>query len=703
MPHHFPYSLTLSLQPRLRLRTCLAAAVLLIGAFLGACGANGPSTDLPLPVPVASSEASLTSSIWTSPERSNALPMASGDGVKTTASSVDQLLGSANGIYFGPRVAKEDWPGLINRYKRDASVVSWVKGERARIDNWISKKFERPDLVGGWQLAYVNPGTGLAETWTVDSPEPPNGNTDVQRAYKGAWVAIGRDYNIAQMQAAARMYRLTGNVAYAEWAAGQLDFYADNYARWPLRTSEGRCTMYQSGLGEATAAFGLIDAARLLEVYAGSARSQHWHDVLFMPMAQNLKSTSAPLSNIQVWHMGAIAAIAMRYKDAALLDFAQNSPQGIKANMADGLTVDNFWKEGTFAYNAYMVTALSKIVVQADVEGYADNFAELRDQAIRLLLVTLDYRFDDNTLPNPNDSREAQQVAPNGPHWLLFRVAPTYWGLKTANEWRTWESLLDPPAPIPKNPPTLPTAKTRNFTAMRQAVLRAGNWQAYIHYGQINGNHVQHELLNFELHYGATPIAYDPGTVDYGSPYHTGYFQMGPANNVPLVDGLGQVQWAPGKLLSFSATENRLVAEQPKYLPDVDVVRGYRVTTGGFVEQSAITVANGAIRRLGIAFSTTCEVRMGNGATDSPVLPLPNVTAMSYWTQVHMFMGAAQWNAQLNCGGNNRFQMTVTGPANQHIYLVKAPNTPMPSTRNTLYYEVQGSSSNFQTEIKQAP
>ncbi|ALT78062.1 hypothetical protein AT984_13590 [Paucibacter sp. KCTC 42545] len=579
-------------------------------------------------------------------------------------------------------------------------VANWVKAEKARVDAWIARNFERADLVGGWSQAYIDPKTGQALQWTPQSPEPPNGNTEAEKTVKAAWVALGRDYNIVQMQTAARIYKLTGETKYALWAAQQLDLYASNYGTWPIRTSEGRSSMYMQGLDEAVVSFAMIDTVRLLETYASGTRYQTWRDKLFMPMATNLKSTSAPMSNIALWHNAAIAAIAMRYKDTALLDYAHNGSQGLKAVLAYALTADNFWIEGTFAYNNYVLDGLSKLLTQAGVEGYGARFATEREQALRLLLAAFDYRFDNNTLPNPNDSRAAQALIAQPAHWWLFRFAPTYWGLDKANKWRTWESLLDVPATVPATEPVIPPAMTRNFPTLNQAVLRAGNWQAYVHYGQSNGNHVQEELTTFELHEGKTPLAYDPGTVDYGLPQHKNYFQRGAANNVPLINGVGQDIWAKGVVKLFSAAESRLVVEQAKYQSDVSVTRGYRVTSAGFVEQTDIQVKSGLNKRLGVVFNTTCDIVLGNGtAATASVAPLPKVNAMGYWSKTKMSNGQPNWQATLSCGAN-RYQLSVTGPANQRIYLSKAPNTPLPSERNALYYDVDGTTARFETEIR---
>lgn len=649
--------------------------------------------------------AATATAVTTGPKRYSPLWTATADeaALKTPGlTGMALLTTTSTGIFNGARTAKEDWPTLVNRYKTDPDVANWVlKTERARIDAWMAKNFERADLIGGWVYHYIDPKTNLLRSWSPDDPEPANGTTEAEKKFKGAWVAWGRQYNIAQARAAARVYLATGLTKYAEWAAKQLDFYATQYSKWPVSTAEGRSTMYMQGLDEASDVFGLIDTARLLETYAGSARYGNWKSQLFMPMATNLKSTSAPKSNIQLWHASAIAAIAMRYKDTSLLDYAINDPAGIKANMAAGLTADNLWIEGTFSYNTYVIECLSRLLVAAGVEGYADRFTAEADGALRMLLAPMEYRFDDGSLPNPGDSTGAQPVVNDSVHWYLFRSMPTYWGTAKASSWRTWESLLDPPAANKlTSAPAIPTATTKNFSSLRWSVLRAGSWQAFVRYGGMQGNHWADEAFNFELRHGATAIAVDPGTVTYGSPYHQGYFQRGVAGNVPLVDGDNQSKWAPGTLTNFDAATATLSAEQPLFQADASVGRAFRLTTSGLVEQTVLKVPSGKTKRLGMVFSSTCDIVPGAGVTSATGQPaLPAVTAFGYWTNTATYTAASNWRVTLKCANNKNYLMQVWGPGTQRVYIGKAPNTPMPSTRNSLYYEVSGANAVFESSI----
>jgi oligo-alginate lyase len=638
-----------------------------------------------------------------STERLAVNDLRSGDGVKTTSSTVAQLAQAERGAFYGFREAREEWARVSKEYKTKADVRDWIAYQKNKVDTWIARNFEKPSYIGGWIHEYVDPKTGGGMSWTPTSPEPPAGTTATEIALKAAWVAYGRGYNVQQMRTAARLYKATGETKYADWAAQQLDFYADNYAKWPLQTKDGRSRMYKQGLDEAVDAFSMLDVVRLLDGHVTAARAARWKTQLFMPMADNLRYTMAEMTNIALWHEAARAAIAIRYNDTALLEAAQNGPKAIRAILKYGVTVDNVWIEGTFEYNNYVLAVLAKLLTQASLEGKSSQFTVERDAALKLGLGMLDYRFDNWTLPNPADSVQTQKPISEAVHRELVRVVPTYWGLAEAGKTRTWESLIDPPEAVPAKQPALPAVTSRHFTAMRQAVLRSGDWQAFVHYGQANGFHSQEELTTFELFHGANPISVDPGTVSYSSPLHKGYFATGVGNNVPLIDGLGQAKWAPGDVLAFDPARAYLSVQQPAYQSGVSVTRTYRVTTNGFAEQSSIFTNAVTDRRLGAIFNTDCKITPLSGLTESTASQaLPGSVGFKQWADVKRYATGADglWAIKLSCG-NKSYEMRAKGPSRQLVHIGTAPTVPVPKRRQAVYYETWGKTASFETQIQE--
>lgn len=633
--------------------------------------------------------------MWTLPES----VAVDGDvsGKYFTASTADALARQPDIVLTTTRVPKEDWVAAKSKLASIPAWASWVDRRKAALDDWMNVSRDRADLIGGYGHEYVDPKTGIPLAWTPESPEPPDGSTDAETRFKQAWVYFMRANNLTRTAEAARIYALTGDVKYAEWAARQLDLYATNYNLWPLRTDNGRGRMYRHGLDEATGVWNLLDAARLLEVYAGATRSNTWRTGLFQPMAENLKTVTSPLTNIGLWHASGIAGIAMRLHDGALLGYALNNPIGIRATLAAAMTSDYLWDEGSFGYNDYVIWALSSLQATAGVEGYASTVAPERTPLYRLLLSPLDYRFDDGSLPTPGDSAPMNAFTSRS-YARAWRSVPTWWGVQQANATQSWEALLDPPSATPPTP-VLPPVTTRNFPGNRMAVLRSGAWQAFVHYGQTRANHWQEEALTYEVHHATTRISGDPGTVYYSSIYHTDYFRKGPAQNVPLVDGLGQEKWDPGEIESFVPAEARLVVKHPSYRSGVSVSRGFRTTTQGFTERTSIEVADRMAKRLGVVFHSDCIIRPFSGLKPSSTArEIPANSSTAYWTGVTAYSAASNWSIELDCKGK-KYKYAVAGPAIQTVYLATEPTTPLPATRSLVYYESMASSALFESTL----
>lgn len=634
--------------------------------------------------------------IWADPQRTDVVRSA--DGLTRSASTASDT-GSDFSAWHS---AGELWAEARAKVASAPAWKAWVEQQQQRLDVWIQAHAERPDLVGGWIQEYID-SNGARLTWSPQSPEPPLGVADntAQRLH-GAWAAYVREYNIGRTLDAARLYRLRGQEANAEWAARQLDFYATNYANWPLREINGRARMFAHGLDEATNVFALLDAARLLANYAGEQRAAGWRDKLFYPIAQNLKTVTSPLTNIGLWQGVAIAAIALRYRDAALLAYARDNPQGIAATLRQGVTRDNLWFEGTFSYNAYVLDALDRLLVTATIEGQGSAFAGEAAIARGLLLAPMDYRFEDGSLPTPGDATAGLQAQQDWLYFKLYRSIPTAYGLARAANVRSWETLLDPP---PANPPQQtppPPVASRLFPANRMAVLKSGAWQVFVHYGQVTKAHAQAEAMNYELADGATHLSSDVGTVSYAAALHDGYFTQAAAQNVPLVDGEGQSN-IPGsaEVIEFAPAENRLVTRYRAYRPGVTVERAWRVTQRGFAERTSLQVDGvpWLPRRLGFTFHTACRVLPASSSASLEQEGLPRSGAARYWTALSEYRTGTQWTAVFECAGGKRYMFSVEGPPDQRVVVASAPSTPIPERRTVIYIDAMGTHADYKLAI----
>jgi len=614
----------------------------------------------------------------------------------------------ANRMLLGVRVAHEDWSAARALVNSDVNWTYWVNNKRNQVDTWFAKTRDRADLIGGYPNDLVNAATGAAVRWSMDMPEPPNGSTPAAISFKNAWSAINRMNNITFAVDAARLYRLTGDTKYAKLAAAQLDFYADNYMRWPLRTAIGNARMMGQSLDEATSILELLEAAHALQGYSSPAQKAKWRDGLFFPIAANLQTYSyGLLNNINLWCAIATVAIGLEHNDQFWIDTGATGAKGIAAVMAQGVTKDGIWFEGTFAYNNYVLQALARLFDLASSAGRSD-FVELYGPAVqKMLMAPTVYRFDDGTLPSPADTRMAVAPIDLPIHFALYRHVPTTYGLQYAAGIRNWDTLRDRPART-SAPAALPAPQTTFSPDIRMASLRGGAWQLFVHFGQRTINHAQEEALTYELVHGKTSITRDAGAApSYSSAQQNDYFIKGVGNNVPLIDGQGQDGWAPGEVLGFDPVAGTLDVQHPTYRKDASARRSYKLDSTGFSETSriALTGSNPTARRLGVMFNTACSVQVSDprAGVASPSTAPAGSPGFKYWTAVQKQQAEATWTAKLLCSGGKNYELTVAGPGPHTVYRGTAPDTPLPATRNALYVEMRGVDVSFTTSIRALP
>jgi hypothetical protein len=611
-------------------------------------------------------------------------------------------------LLLNVRAAPDEWSAAKALVKADVNWSNWVSYKKDVVATWFAKTRDRADLIAGYPNDFVNPTTGVAVNWTIDMPEPATGSTAAQIAYKNAWTAITRGKNISYALDAARLFQLTGETKYAELAAAQLDFYAANYMKWPLRTAVGNARMMSQSLDEANRVLEMIETAHALQSYASAGQKAKWRDGLFYPIAANLQTYSyGPLNNINLWCATATTAIGLEYGNQVWIDAGTTGPKGVSAVMAQGVTKDGIWFEGSFAYNNYVLVALGRLFDAAASAGRHDLVTIYAADVQKMLMAPAVYRFDDGTLPTPSDTREPVPPIDAFTHGALYRHVPTTFGLQYAAGIRNWDTLRDPP-PKTAAAPSLPAPQSNFSPDIRMASIRGGDWQVFVHFGQKTLNHAQEEALTYELVNGKTSISRDAGaSTSYSSAQQNEYFAKGVGNNVPLIDGMGQEQWALGEVKGFDPIAGTLDVLHPSYRSDISARRSYKVGTAGFSETTRISTktANSPARRLGVMFNTSCNVQISDpraGVASNSAAPLGS-PGFKHWTGVLKQQAQATWTAKLACAGGKNYELTMAGPGSHTVYRATAPSTPLPATRNALYVETSGTDASFTTSIKAIP
>lgn len=586
------------------------------------------------------------------------------------------------------RTPVEDWAAARALVARDDRWKRWLEGREAAIHSW-RQDADRANWIAGSQQDWFNAGSSERLAWKPDSPIPPADNSaTTTRTRRGAWVSFHRAYNIERMHEAALFFRLTGKRGMFDWAAEQLDFYADNYARWPLQSWNGRARMMGQALDEATACVALIDTVRLLRESATPERLETWRRRLFVPMAENLTSAYQGNNNISLWTRVAMALIAFEFEDEALLSRALEGDQGMNKLLESSVSADGFWKEGSFSYQAYVVTALTPLLRTAGLKGKSVLVRRAADDAGRMLFSPLILRFPDGTLPAIGDARSGTPAIDRGLFEHVRRVLPTPVGLIEASLRPSWDALLDPPK-VTAGPAAIPSVISTHFPSLRAALLKDGDWQVFLHYGQATGFHAQAEALNAEIVHAGQYLLRDPGTVAYGSDLHQNFYRTAAAHAIPLIDGIGQEGWAPGELERMTATS--VAAAQPDYNRLAVARRRISLVNGDLIDEQSLHAKDRQTHRLGFIISTPCTVEL---AEANPLLRpasprLPSSPGFAYWQPSAAWNNEKALKASFKCDEQS-YAVSFSLPGVYRVVQAQVPDTRPGGRRTALYFETEG-------------
>jgi len=469
---------------------------------------------------------------------------------------------------------------LLNRTDFDriaswAQNYAWAAALRdsilSRADSW-PQAFEvryglshwaLPPDGGQWTAYYVCPVHGVSLQY-----EPPlTHRCPVDGATYSGWpydhVIYSREHR--DLARAARdlalAWQLTGQSSYAQAAADILLAYADVYGSYPLHDKNGGAgesgarvlsqTLDESGwLISMAWAYDLILDSGVL----GQAQQEHIEQDLLEAAALVIERHDAGKSNWQAWHNAAFATAGRAAGDPTLVARAINGRHGFFYHMAESVSPDGLWYEGSWGYHFYTLSALTYLAELGERAGL-DLFG---DPSLRAMyLFPIEFAPPDMVLPAFNDSRQLDlrgagrdqmevAYAEYGEEHLLLALAGT-----SRPEWALFWGTEDIPSDMPA-----PLSASVVFPESGYAILRGGSpddpWWAAIDFGPHGGWHGHYDKLGFVLYARGKMLGLDPGSHSYALPIHDTWDRSTVAHDTVAVDE--QVQnAATGDLERFVA------------------------------------------------------------------------------------------------------------------------------------------------------
>ena len=607
------------------------------------------------------------------------------------------------------RVPSEDWNGARKRAE-EPGWSKWVAARRAELEDWMSRRRDHVEWRAGWGHAFISPKDGSYLTFTPDEPKsmlssPTDPEVTVTPAIHAAWVNKFRGKHIEQILEAARFYRLTGEKRYLEWVTEQMDFYAENYAGMePLQSETRKGKLFGNILNDAISMVALAQAARLIWDDVSGEKKVHWRQQFFYPQVRLLDGGYPCPHNIACWHRSAQGLIALLYDDSELWKEVIEGPEGLRRQLAEGVTSDYFWFEQSLGYNYFVVNALVPFFEEVARQGRMEDVIDQAAIVQNLILSPMDLRFPGGLLPNPADitGRLSMDgvVAKLGWAAHLFPTTP---GEKEAAGEKSWTTLTKVPAGEPMENKPLPEVRSRLFESTRFAVLKKGDWQIFIQFGQLDRNHAQDETPGFEACYGSIPVSLDPGTVPYGSPLYKSYYKAGLADNVPLVDGRPQDGWARGEVLEFEPEKGRIVVAQRPFIPGWNVIREFQIEGDSFIDRLDLTpVAPGGETRLGFLLHLENPVSIEGGELVEISLAEfmeERLPGFENWSDIQKRSANGEARLRIMLRGVP-FDLFIRTQGDFQIYTGRTPgNPPRHPDRLSLLVEKNGSEAGFETVL----
>lgn len=459
-------------------------------------------------------------------------------------------------------------PALVDRVKDKIERQPWARQIwtelQAEADTWLARPIDPPTTGGGWYHNYVCPKDAGFLTYDADSPHR-HWCPRCKAYYEGEkldanWVNQRHMEHALAAEHCGLAWQITGRPEYAAWTARLLRWYADRYESFPVHGQwAGRGKVTGQSLDEAMWLVRMTNAFDLVSAELSDADRRAIIDKLLLPAARHIETFAFGVHNIECWHAASRLMVGITADDAALRDRAIES---LRKNIAEGITSDGFWFEGSIGYHQFTMMALTPALL---VARHNDIDLGPPEKLLGMYNVLAKLALPGGELPGLNDGSPGGNLGSMG-YFLesgcyLFDENPELvrqLGMlytKGLRERAGGKLTSELPALLygPAVFPTIDTLDLESYAlpGIGLAVLRQGGNTAILKAGSICGGHDHADRGNLIFADAHRTWFADLGTPGYGHPLHVPWYKHTASHCTVLVDGRPQKISVPGRIVQF--------------------------------------------------------------------------------------------------------------------------------------------------------